>query len=350
MMKTMNKIILPFLLLPLVFLAGCSVNKSSNSSGAVLKSADNGKNWEVKANAGGERTIAALDVLSMAVDSRNGQTVYIGTRKNGIFATKNGAESWEKMDFPPIKVYAVVLDPSNPDILYASGVWRERGKIYKSENGGAEWKEIYTEPADGTVITSLNINKSQAQILYAGTSEGMVFKTADGGGSWKNIFKAPGAVTGIEFDYSNNEVVYFAVFNKGILRTKDGGKNLENLAENFKKAGARSDVFSIAVDPNNSGTLYAGLKGGIIKSADFGDNWEEVNVLESSKKFPVRAIAVNPKNSRQIIYSAAQAVYNSTDSGEQWSTFQLETKGVIGIIKFNPLNPDILYAGVRKIK
>ena len=346
----MNKIILPFLILPLVFLAGCSADKSSSLMGGVLKSADKGENWEVKADADESKSIASLDILSMIIDPQNNQVIYIGTKKNGIFKTENGAESWEKMDFPPIKVYAAVLDPSNPDILYAAGVWRGRGKIYKSENQGAEWKEIYTEPADGTVITSLNINKSQAQILYAGTSEGMIFKTADGGNSWKNIFKAPGAVTEIEFDYFNNEVVYFAVFNKGILRTKDGGKNLENLAENFKKAGVNNGVFSIAADPNNSGVLYAGLNGGMIKSLNFGDSWEEINILESSKKFPVRAIAVNPKNSRQIIYSAAQAIYNSIDGGEQWSTFQLETNGVIGIIKFNPLNPDILYAGVRKVK
>jgi len=348
--KNMNKIILPFLILPLIFLAGCSVNNSSSSAEGVLKSMDKGGTWEAKVNAGEGKSIASLDILSMIIDPRNSQTIYIGTKKNGIFKTENGAEDWEKTDFPPIKVYAIILNPSDTNILYASGVWQGRGKIYKSENKGAEWKEIYTEPADGTVITSLNINKNQSQILYAGTSEGMIFKTMDGGNSWKNIFKASGAVTEIEFDSSTSETVYFEIFNKGILRTKDGGENIEDLTKNYKSAGVNSGVFSLAVDSNNSGTLYAGLNGGMVKSADFGNTWEEVNILESSKKFPIRALAVNPKNSSQIVYSAAQAIYNSIDSGKQWSTFQLETSGIVEVIKFDPINPDILYAGLRKVK
>jgi len=347
--KNMNKIILPFLLLPLIFLAGCSADKSLNLMGGILRSVDKGENWEVKADVGEGKSIASLDILSMAIDPRDSQTIYIGTKKNGIFKTENGAENWEKMDFPPIKVYAIVLDSSNADIIYASGVWQGRGKIYKSEDKGAEWKEIYTEPADGTVITSLNISKNQPQILYAGTSEGMIFKTADGGSSWKNIFKAPGAVTEIEFD-SSGSAVYFGIFNKGILRTKDGGENMEDLAKNFKSAGVKNGIFSMAVDPNNSGKLYAGLNGGMIRSSNFGDSWEEINILESSKKFPIRALAVNPKNSRQIIYSAAQAIYNSIDGGEQWSTFQLEAAGIMEVIEFDPIDPNILYAGLRKVK
>ena len=346
----MRKIILSFLLLPLIFLAGCSANKSSNLMGGVLKSADKGETWEVKADAGEGKSIVSLDILSMMIDSENNQVIYIGTKNHGIFKTENNAEIWEKLNFPPIKVYAIVLDPSNTNIIYVPGVWEGRGKIYKSENEGAEWKEIYTEPASGTVVTSLNIDKNNSQILYAGTSEGMIFKTVDGGKNWKNIFKAKGAVTEIELDSSNNQVVYFGIFNKGILRTRDGGEKLEDLAENFKEAGVKSEVFSVTADPSNSGMLYAGLNGGMIKSLDFGDSWKEINILESSKKFPIRAIAVNPENSRQIIYSAAQAIYKSVDSGEQWSTFQLETNGIVEVVKFDPIDPNNLYAGLRKIK
>jgi len=143
------------------------------------------------------------------------------------------------------------------------------------------------------------------------------------------------------------------IFNKGILITRDEGENLKDLTENFKSAGAnniKEEVFSIATDPYHSGTLYAGLNGGMIKSLNFGDIWEEVNILESSKKFPIRAIAVNSEDSHQIIYSAAQAIYSSIDSGERWSTFQLEVNGIVDTIKFDPNNVNNLYAGLRKVK
>lgn len=346
----MRKIALPFLLLPLLFLSGCDLSQSQGSAGGVLRSTDKGKTWEAKVNAGENKNISSLDILSMAVDSQNSQVVYIGTKKYGIFTTRNSAETWEKLDFPLIKVYGLAINPSNASVIYASGVWQGRGKIYKSENKGIDWKEIYTEPADGTVITSLAVSQRDIQTLYAGTSEGALFKTMDGGNSWKNIFKARAAITEIDFDFSNDSIVYFEVFSQGILRTKDGGGSMDDITENIKKAVKNSKVFSVAVDPSNPGILYAGLSDGIVKSSDFGDNWKEVNVLESSKKFPVRAIAINPKNSDEIIYSAAQAVYKSSDGGKQWSTFQLETDGIIGVIEFDPLNPNNLYAGLRKVK
>lgn len=345
----MKKVALsPFLLTSLLFLSGCDLSQPQSSVGGVLMSEDKGITWEVKADLDEDKNITSLDILSIAIDPQNSQIIYIGTRKNGIFSTKNGAESWEKIDFPPIKVYGLAMNPSSSSIIYTSGVWQGRGKIYKSENKGIDWKEIYTEPADGTVVTSLAVSHSDMQTLYAGTSGGTIFKTVNGGNSWENIFKAKNAVTGIDFDSSSDKIIYFEVFNQGILRTKDGGGNTEDITKNTKAVIKSDKIFSLESDPYHSGVLYAGLSGGIIKSSDFGDSWEKINVLGSSEEFPVRAISVNPENSNEIVYSAAQAIYKSSDGGKQWSTFQLETDKIVGVIKFDPVNPSNLYAGLRK--
>lgn len=343
---------LAVLILAVFFLAGCSFTGSSSlSSGSILKSTDGGQNWEAKVKIDENKSIAGANVLSMAIDPQDNQIIYIGTKEDGIFVTKDSAESWEKLNFPPVKVYGLAINRFNSQTIFVSGVWQGRGKIYKSEDSGTDWKEIYTEPADGTVITALAASPFDGNVLYAGTSEGAVFKTTTGGKSWNNLTKAPGAITNIVFDFGSADIVCVAVFKGTILRTKDGGKAFIDLAKNIQGGkGLRSanQVFAVAADPHSPGVLYAGLDEGIIKSADYGETWNPLNVLESSKGFPVRAIAVNPQNSQEIIYSSAQAVYQSIDGGVQWSTSQLQTSKSVSVIKYDPQNPGTIYLGLKK--
>lgn len=339
------------MMLPVILLSGCSIPGNSDSSaGNVLKSSDGGKNWELKVKIDEEKNIAGVNVLSMAIDSRDSKTVYLGTKEDGIFVTRDGGESWKKLNFPPVKVYGLALDRFNSPVIYATGVWQGRGKIYKSQNSGEEWKEIYTEPANGTVIISLAISTQNSQALYAGTSEGAVFKTVNGGETWVNLTKAQGPVYGIVFDPANDDIVYFLVLKKAVLRTKDGGTGFEDLVKNIAggKLLGSGQVFSLAADAHQSGIVFAGLDNGIIKSTDFGDTWNPLNVLESSKEFPVQAIAVNPLDSKELIYSAAQAVYKSIDGGVQWSTTQLQTNKVVNAIQYDPANPGVIYLGLKK--
>lgn len=342
-----------FVLIPaaVVLLSGCSIGGGSDvSSGNVLKSADGGKTWETKSTVNAKQNIAGVDVLSMAINPNDTKNIYIGTRDDGIFVTKNNGEAWEKLNYPPNKVYGLVVDNINPWIVYATGVWQERGKIYKSEDSGSSWKEIYTEPANGTVVISLSASPSNPEVLYAGTSGNAIFKTTNGGQTWINLFKSNGPVTGIALDSNDDKTVYFLMQGKGILRTRDGGLNFEDLGRNVKtdKIFANVSSFSIATDPHQSGLLYAGTDKGIIKSTDFGDSWNILNILESSKEFFVGAISINPKNSNEIIYSAAQAIYKSIDGGMQWSTSQLQTGKVIKVIQYDPQDPGIIYAGLKK--
>lgn len=348
----MKKIVcFTFIFPAIVLLSGCSITGSNNSSlGNILKSTDGGKNWETKVKVSEKTNIAGVNVLSMAIDLEDTQKIYVGTKEDGIFFTRNGGESWEKLDFPPAKVYGLAIDNINTRIIYATGVWQGRGKIYKTENGGGDWEEIYTEPADGTVIVSLAISPKNSQLLYAGTSGGVIFKTTNGGQTWVNLFKASGPVTSIAFDPSDDNIVYFLVQKQGTLRTKDGGLNFDDLEKSVQdsKIMAGGELFSIAIDSRQPGLLYLGTDKGIIKSTDFGDSWNALNVLESSREFPIRAIAINPKNSSEIIYSAAQAVYKSIDGGVQWSTSQLQSKGVVNVIQYDPLDPAVIYLGLRK--
>jgi len=331
-------------------LSGCSlsgVGSATNTmtNATVIKSEDSGGTWNPKINIDAKKTIAGIDVLSMAINPNNPSVIYIGTDSSGLFMTKNEGETWTQVAFAN-KVYGLAFDPQNPDVMYGSGVNNERAKIYKRIQEDQEWKEIYTEPSNGTTISSFAIDKTNSQIIYAGTSEGVIIKSTDGGQTWTSLKKASGPVVSIGFDAANNSHVFFGIFQIGVLETKDGGATIDDITKNIDAVGNTASIYTLVADPYLPGVVYIGTGNGIFhRSAD--GVWSALNIIESSKAFPVRAIAVNPKNSKEIIYSSAKAIYKSIDSGSKWATFQLGTKKEISALRYDPGNTAKIYAGLR---
>ena len=281
----------------------------------------------------------------MAINPNNPNVIYIGTDANGLFVTKDGGEIWSNVAFAN-KVYGLAFDPQNPDIIYGSGVVNGRAKIYKRLQEDQEWKEIYTEPSDKTIISSLAIDKVNSQVIYAGTSIGVILKSTNGGQTWASLTKAGGPIISIAFDIANDLHVFFGVFQVGVLETKDGGITIDDITRSIDVAGNTSSIDTIMADPSSSGVIYVGTDKGIFyRTAD--GKWNALKIIESSKAFPIRAIAVNPQNSKEIIYSSAKAIYKSTDGGLKWATFQLDTTKEISVLRYDSTNTSIIYAGLR---
>lgn len=335
----------------MMIFSGCSLigSKSAGEIGGVLKSANNGIEWELKNKVNNKQNITKVDVLDLTIDPVDTNRIYLGTRDRGIVVSKNGAENWEKLKFPANKVYGVAVNYYKPSNIFALGVKGERGKIYKTDDYGENWEEIYTEPADGTVIVSLAMNKNNPAVLYVGTSKGAILRTVDGGETWRSIYNAKGAVTKIMFGGGGDSNIYFLVYENQILSSDINGGNFKvigaKLADKNKKMGK---VYTLGA--SESGELYVGTDDGIFRSKDGGENIEEIGVLDTSKGFPIRSIAINPKNSQEIIYSAAQAIYKSVDGGKSWSTYQLNTGKLISKIVFDQTDVNIVYSGLRSYK
>ena len=336
------------------FLSGCTatspITSSKNPMGnaTFMRTDDGGKTWTPKMKIDDKKTIAGVDVLSMAVNPIDSNIVYIGTDSNGLFVTKDAGEAWSSVAFPS-KAYNLIFDQHNPDIMYASGVLNGRAKIFKRLNETQEWQDIYTEPENGTTISSLAIDSANSNVLYAGTSKGVILKTTDGGQTWINLKKdaninAP--IINIGFDAASDSHVFFAVFQIGVLETKNAGATLENISDKIDPATRIKSVYSLTTDPYLSGVVYVGTNAGIFRRAS-NDTWSPLNIIASSKAFPIRVIAVNPKNSKEIMYSAARAIYKSIDNGATWATFQLDTAKNVGALKYNLNDPSKIYTGYR---
>lgn len=356
----MKKVVLGLMLVMVPVLSGCSFPKIGGGSSvgptvSFARSTDGGTTFESKSKIDEKTNFATAEVLSMASSRQDTRQIFVGTKEAGIFASDNSGDSWRKIQYPPTKVYGLVADMNDVRRLFATGEWEGRGKIYRTADAGENWDEVYTEPENGTVITALAQNPFNPQVLYAGTSAGMVIRTNDGGATWKNIMltqKMNGHVVwDIEFDTKKDNTLYFLVDGSGVFLS-DGEKIVSEPSASNLSFGSTSlgsgGAISLALDPNRSGVVYAGSSKGVLRSEDYGKNWGALNVIESSKKFPIRAIAINPKNSDEIVYVSALTLYKSINGGAHWSTHQIESDKTASFIQYDSYDPNIIYIGFKK--
>jgi photosystem II stability/assembly factor-like uncharacterized protein len=342
-----------FFVIPLVF-SGCSLSPAetgnsgsekpaANPNNSIWTSVDAGKSW-VNNNKSAV-SIAGFDVLKLVVNPHDENNVFVGMLKGGIFVTNDGGENWRNLALRPEKVYNIIFDSVDAKTVYASGVWNGRGRIFKSLDLGENWSELYATASSEIVVSAMAVDANNPKIIYAATSDNRLVKTFDGGVSWKNIFTTKSPLIKIVFDRGSSNLFYAMSFNGEVLRSKDGGENIESLAITMRNSGNEFDA--LEVDPQSNGVVYVGGRNGIHVSRNAGDNWDEIKTLNNSATYPVRAIAINPVNSREIIYGAAQTAYRSLNGGGTWEVFQFSVGRSIHTIEYSN-NPARIYLGFKK--
>ena len=351
----------------------------NNYNGGVFKSTDGGESWFPAS-----RGYSGESVYDVAVVNGNPSFIYVMGRC-GLSKSKNGGHDYIGISIREFEVgRCVAYHPNNPQILYAGNSWG--GSIYKSEDEGQSWIELcdFVEidpdtlsdsPELPTQVTSyrmqaIEISKSNPNIIYAGiindwlagdiyanseiVSGYGIFKSIDEGTNWVQINE--GIPNGYRQIYdlsihpSNPDIVYAAVRNSGIYKTIDGG----NIWQPKNNGLVSLYISTIAIDPNNPETIYAGtINGsGILKSTNGGETWNPTSEgmtlvcpsnllpiggsikgvsLEKPKVFnfygnyaewpwsTVSDIVVDLTNS-QIVYASDLmfGVYRSNDGGTNW--------------------------------
>ncbi len=228
------------------------------------------------------------------------------------------------------------------------------GGVWKTENAGKTWENLSDGFFKVGTIGAVAVAESDHNVLYVGTGESPirgvttshgdgVWKSTDAGKSWQHVgLEKSGQISRIEIHPENPDVAYVAVqgqiwgpnTERGIFRTRDGGKNWEHVLEVSENTGA-SDL---SMDPTNPRILYAamwnhgrkpwfihsgGTDGGIYKSADGGDNWEKLTggLPEMIGKIGVDVSASNPDRVYAIIEAEPEkgGLWRSDDAGKTWN-------------------------------
>ncbi len=320
-------------------------------SESLWKSGDGGVSWAVQNKGEGKANTTNVSVLSTAVNPYDGGNVYVGLKTGGIMETKDGGMTWNFINFQSEKIYGLALDPATGKTLYASAVWQGTGKIFKTDDEGANWKEIYTSPSSGPLVVSLMIDKRNAQIIYVSTSDNQVLKSGDGGVSWKNIYVSGAPVLKISEDAQNSNLLYAITTSGLVLRTADGGVTFEDITAKVSeaiKSYGNSGGTVLEADPSVGSRVYMAGAMGLLVSDDGGNTWRSMPTLNNVQTFPIKALAINPQNSKELIYGAVQATYKSTDGGETWVTAQFDNKLSLRTLAYNPSNPAEIYVAFSK--
>jgi photosystem II stability/assembly factor-like uncharacterized protein len=326
---------------------------------SIFESKNGGLDFEPHFKIITNNEIGQADVLSVAFHPTKQDDTVVGSLQDGLFRRSKGEEGWTPIVFPPKNIFSFILDKSDPDNrMFASGVISENGRIFRSVDGGENWRAVYTEPGLGTVVTSLAQHHTNTNVIFAGTSAGTVIKSVDGGESWKNLGnKIDGMIKDINFDAKNQNSIYLLSHKSKVYYSRDGGLTWIDWEEEKMKSNSLSawnsptkmpdqPLFLVA-DPNISGTVYISAARGLFRSTDYGKNWKEVNIIESAKSLPILSIAINPMNSKEIVFIAGTSFYKSINNGDTWSVTPLSSQRNASFIIYDPFDSQHIMIGVN---
>ena len=245
---------------------------------------------------------------------------------------------------------AVAGLPGNRETYYFGATG---GGVWKTRNGGQTWVNV-SDGWFGGSVGAVAVSEWDANVVYAGLGEKTVrgnvspgdgmWKSTDAGETWSRVgLRDSQHISRIRIHPKNPDLVYTAVMGhlfgpsdeRGVYRSKDGGKSWERVLFVSREAGA----VDLAMDPTNARILYAtfwrlrrtpstlesgGEGSGLWKSVDGGDTWKELTRKEGLPKGPIgiSGITVSPTNNKNlyaIIEAEKGGIFRSRDGGEKWA-------------------------------
>nr|WP_315468965.1 hypothetical protein [uncultured Undibacterium sp.] len=166
--------------------------------------------------------------------------------------------------------------PANADTVFT---WTNT-RAYKSVNFGSSWTAVGATglPATGLFIRGVGVAKSNVNVMGIVANGGRVFLTQNGGANWKQAGTLPNngsSLSKLEFDPTNTTVIYVTsvaadATRNHIWKSINGGVSW-TVIESGLPAGV--PINTVKVDPTNNNIVYTGTTLGIYRSVDGGTSW-----------------------------------------------------------------------------
>lgn len=247
------------------------------------------------------------------------------------------------------RVVAVAGVTSDPQTYYFGGVG---GGVYKTTNGGTTWSNVTDGFLNTSSVGAIAVAPSNANVVYVGMGEHTirgttlshgdgVYKSSDGGKNWVHLgLESTRVISRIRIDPTNPDLIYVAAQgtpyvpsdDRGVLRSKDGGKSWEKVLFVNNVTGAAD----LALDSANPRILYAAMwdhqrkpwnlrSGGpasaIYKSNDGGDTWQKAveGLPEVMGRIGIMISAAHKRLYALVECDPKGGLYRSDDGGNSWT-------------------------------
>jgi photosystem II stability/assembly factor-like uncharacterized protein len=345
----------------------------------IYKSNDAGKTWTHLGLHDGQQ------IPAMVVDPRDPNRVYAAVlghpygpnQERGIFRSTDGGVTWQKILYKDENTGGsdIEIDPSNPDVLYASlwegreGPWEDNntfaganGGLFKSTDGGNNWRQLTNGLPKDTVQINVAIAPSQPSRIYAslattekgefGSGAGLaIYRSDDAGENWSRVTTDPRPANRIgggdlpvpKVDPKNPDVVYSA--STVTMKSSDGGKTWMG----FRGAPGGDDYQNLWINPNIPNIILLVSDQGALVTVNGGETWSSWFNQPTAQLYHVAVTNTFPYKVCSGQQESGSVCISSRGNDGEITDRDWRPVGVIeyGYAAPDPLDPDVVYGGGR---
>jgi photosystem II stability/assembly factor-like uncharacterized protein len=315
------------------------------ASGGIWKTTNAGTTWMPIFDGYGSYSIGCV-----AVDPQNHLTIWVGTGENnsqrsvgygdGVYKSIDGGASFSRVGLQSSEhIGKIVIDPRNSNVVYVAAqgpLWNPGGDrgLFKTTDGGKTWHGVLSVSAD-TGVTDVVMNPRNPDVLYAaayqrrrhvwtlidGGPESGLYRSSDAGLSWRRIDKGLPAGDkgriGLAISPSNPDVIFAAVEatqgDSGFFRSENGGESWVKRSSTI----ATSPMYyqEIVADPHVFDRVYL-MDTFVQVSEDGGKTFRRLG--EQWKHVDNHALEIDPQDSDHLIVGCDGGLYETWDRGQTY--------------------------------
>jgi photosystem II stability/assembly factor-like uncharacterized protein len=344
------------------------------AGGGVWKTEDGGIAWRNISD--GYFQTGSVGAIGLATS--NPRIVYVGMGEacirgnasigDGVYKSTDGGATWQHVGLAATSQIArVVIDPANPDLVYVAALgspWGpspDRG-VYRSSDGGRTWKKLlYRDENTGAI--DLVLDPSNPRVLYASllqlrrypwgfTSAGPgtgLFKSTDGGDTWAELTNNPGLPDGLKGRIGIAvsparpsrvwAIIDAELGKKGVFRSDDAGATWTRVNESADLTQRPWYYHHIVADPQDANTVYV-LNVRFWKSTDGGATFAQIQVPHGDN----HDLWIDSKNPRRMVEANDGGATVSFDGGRSWSDIMNQPTAQLYHVAADNAAPYRLYA------
>lgn len=318
-MKTLIK----YLAIPALVAVAVAVAVAVPAGLAVAEQAPNPDTAGVEAGQDSENLAPSRfggHVHALAVNPQT-KELFLGARP--IYRSSDDGKSWAAIDGIPkseerANITSIAIDPTDPQVMYATG---HGIGVAKSTDGGATWDSASSGlggmSTEGFAIDGKDQNKLYVWVLGTG-----LYRSTDAGASWQRVDDGPKkqeirSLVSVNGPTGMGGIWLYAGLDTGVMKSPDcfcGWDRLPNVGL------PEGRIYSLAVDPSKPEVLYAGLRQGVFKTTDGGQSWSQATDLVEDAVVTVDA--GDPERIYAVGADGTLAV--STSAGKQWTMTEVD--------------------------